>query len=106
MDKGKLIKLRCKAWGISETDYYINQCGDFSIRDMARAYRRGKNKGYSLIEEALKVFTPKNEMIDMIAYAIYYTANPDSKMCVPNCAYFQAEKMFKKYKEEQAHVKH
>lgn len=29
-----------------------------------------------------------------IAYALYYTANPDSEMCVPNCAYEKAEKLF------------
>lgn len=51
-------------------------------------------------EKAVKSFTPKNELVDAIAYAIYYTANPDSKMCVPNCAYIQAEKMFEKWKEE------
>ncbi len=43
--KQKLIKLRCKAWGITEDEYYCNQCSDFSLEDMARAYRRGKNKG-------------------------------------------------------------
>lgn len=45
MDKKKLIELRCKAWGITEDEYYCNQCSDFSLEDMARAYRRGKNKG-------------------------------------------------------------
>ncbi len=39
------------------------------------------------------------DVIDAIAHALYYTANPDSKMCVPNCAYIQAEKMFKEWKE-------
>jgi hypothetical protein len=45
MNKQKLIELRCKAWGITENEYYCNQCSDFSLEDMARAYRRGKNKG-------------------------------------------------------------
>lgn len=45
MNKKKLIELRCKAWGITENEYYCNQCSDFSLEDMARAYRRGKNKG-------------------------------------------------------------
>jgi ribosomal protein S16 len=45
MTKEKLIELRCKAWGITEDEYYCNQCSDFSLEDMARAYRRGKNKG-------------------------------------------------------------
>lgn len=31
---------------------------------------------------------------DAIAHAIYYTANPDSEMCIPNCAYERAEKIF------------
>ena len=62
--------------------------------------------GYVLVkkeefEKAVKSFTPKHELVDAIAYAIYYTANPDSKMCVPNCAYIHAEKMFEKWKEEQ-----
>ena len=41
-----------------------------------------------------------HDITDAMAYAIYYTANPDSKMCIPNCAYIQAEKMFEKWKEE------
>ena len=45
MNKKKLIELRYKAWGITEDEYYCNQCSDFSLEDMARAYRRGKNKG-------------------------------------------------------------
>ena len=45
MNKQKLIELRCKAWGITEDEYYCNQCSDFSLEDMERAYRRGKNKG-------------------------------------------------------------
>lgn len=42
----------------------------------------------------------QHDMVDAIAYGIYYTANSDSKMCVPNCAYIQAENMFEKWKEE------
>ena len=66
--------------------------------------------GYVLVkkeefEKAVKSFTPKHELVDAIAYAIYYTANPDSKMCVPNCAYIQAEKMFEKLKEEKVNDK-
>ena len=66
--------------------------------------------GYVLVkkeefEKAVKSFTPKNELVDAIAYAIYYTANPDSEMCVPNCAYIQAEKMFEKWKEEKECMK-
>ena len=51
MNKQKLIKLRCKAWGITEDEYYCNQCSDFSLEDMARAYRRGKNKGFEKVKE-------------------------------------------------------
>ncbi len=35
-----------------------------------------------------------------IAHAIYYTANPDSEMCIPNCAYERAEKMFDEWVNE------
>lgn len=42
----------------------------------------------------------KYDMIYAMAYAIYYTANSDSEMCVPNCAFEKAEKMFEKWKEE------
>lgn len=51
MNKNKLIELRCKAWGITEDEYYCNQCSDFSLEDMARAYRRGKNKGRADLEK-------------------------------------------------------
>ena len=51
MTKEKLIKLRCKAWGITESEYYCNQCSDFSLEDMSRAYRRGKNKGRNDFEK-------------------------------------------------------
>ena len=50
-------------------------------------------------EKLMYLYRPY-DMVDAIAYAIYYTANPDSKMCVPNCAYIQAEKMFEKWKKE------
>ena len=51
MNKKKLIELRCKAWGITEDEYYCNQCADFSLEDMARAYRRVKNKGRAELEK-------------------------------------------------------
>ena len=50
-------------------------------------------------KEPMYLYRP-HDMIDAIAYAIYYTANPDSEMCVPNCAYEKAEKMFEKWREE------
>jgi hypothetical protein len=55
MNKKKLIELRCKAWGITEDEYYCNQCSDFSLEDMARAYRRGKNKGRADLEKQIAV---------------------------------------------------
>lgn len=39
------------------------------------------------------------DVIDAIAHALYYTANPDTKMCIPNCVYEKAEKIFKEWKE-------
>ena len=56
MNKKKLIELRCKAWGITEDEYYCNQCSDFSLEDMARAYRRGKNKGAKVKEKELNAY--------------------------------------------------
>ena len=50
-------------------------------------------------EQPMYLYRP-HDMVDAIAYAIYYTANPDSKMCVPNCAYEKAEKMFEEWREE------
>lgn len=44
MTKEKLIQLRCRAWGITEDEYYVKRCGDFEIEDMNRAYRCGRNK--------------------------------------------------------------
>ena len=46
-------------------------------------------------EKPMYLYRP-HDIVDAIAYAIYYIANPDSEMCVPNCAYIQAEKMFEK----------
>ena len=40
------------------------------------------------------------DVIDAIAHAIYYGMNPKSKMCIPNCAYEKAEKLFKEWAEE------
>ena len=42
----------------------------------------------------------KNDMVDAMAYCLYYSVNPNSEMCVPNCAYLQADKMFKKWSDE------
>lgn len=69
MNKQKLIKLRCKAWGITEDEYYCNQCSDFSLEDMARAYRRGKNKGFEKVKEL--------------------EAQIEQMKCCGNCKYYQ-----------------
>lgn len=61
MNKDKLIELRCKAWGITEDEYYCNQCSDFSLEDMARAYRRGKNKGRADIAKENAELKSKNK---------------------------------------------
>ena len=70
MNKQKLIKLRCKAWGITEDEYYCNQCSDFSLEDMARAYRRGKNNGKAetalLSQHILDLQKDKGELIDKV----------------------------------------
>ena len=42
----------------------------------------------------------QHDVIGAIAYALYYSANPDSEMCIPNCAYIQAEKMFAEWRDE------
>lgn len=39
------------------------------------------------------------DVIDVIAYTLYYTANPYTKMDIPNCVYEKAEKVFKEWKE-------
>ena len=40
------------------------------------------------------------DVVDAIAHALYYTANPDSEMCIPNCAYEKAEKMYKEWRDD------
>lgn len=41
----------------------------------------------------------QNEVIEAIAHALYYTANPDTDMCIPNCAFANAEKMFVEWRD-------
>ena len=38
-------------------------------------------------------FNP-NTMIEFGAYVLYYTANPESKMDIPNCVYEKVERMY------------
>lgn len=61
MTKEKLIQLRCRAWGITEDEYYVKQCGDFEIEDMNRVYRRGRNKVNEELEK-------EREMIKNVMY--------------------------------------
>lgn len=42
----------------------------------------------------------QSDVIDAIAHAIYYTANSDTEMCIPNCVYIHAEKMFDEWANE------
>lgn len=65
MNKKKLIELRCEAWGITEAEYYCNQCSDFSLEDMARTYRRGKNKGRAELEAQIAELKEKLEITDL-----------------------------------------
>ena len=40
------------------------------------------------------------DVIDAIAYAIYFAANKNTEMCVPNYAYEKADSIFRKWKDE------
>lgn len=50
-------------------------------------------------EQPMYLYRPY-DVIGAIAHALYYSANPDSEMCVPNCAYEKAEKMFEEWRDE------
>ena len=39
-------KQRCEQWGISLDEYREKQCGDFTVEDMEKAYKRGKQKDW------------------------------------------------------------
>lgn len=99
MNKNKLIELRCKAWGITEDEYYCNQCSDFSLEDMARAYRRGKNKGRADLEkENAELDCQKNRN-----KSCYSCANATER-CFRNEIACPCQK-YKSYKEENAELK-
>ena len=99
MNKNKLIELRCKAWGITEDEYYCNQCSDFSLEDMTRAYRRGKNKGrVELEKENAELDCQKNRN-----KACYSCANATER-CFRNEIACPCQK-YKSYKEENAELK-
>ena len=89
MTKQKLIELRCKAWGITEDEYYCKQCSDFSLEDMARAYRRGKNKGardkaiqnVGFYQKQMQdIYDKKNKQIEELEAQI------EKMKCCGNCA--------------------
>ena len=50
-------------------------------------------KGFEIKRENEKPIYLFNrfDVVSAIAHAIYYTANPESEMCIPNCAYERAE---------------
>ena len=50
-------------------------------------------------EQPMYLYRPW-DVKDAIAHALYYSANPDSEMCIPNCAYERAEKMFNEWVNE------
>ena len=86
MNKKRLIELRCKAWGITEDEYYCNQCSDFSLEDMARAYRRGKNKGRAetvlLSQHILELQADKGRLTDRVKEL---EARIEKMKCCGNC---------------------
>ena len=53
-------------------------------------------KGFEIKRENEKPIYLFNrlDVVSAIAHSLYYTANPDSEMCIPNCAYEKAEKLF------------
>ena len=67
-------------WECSDKEKYLQNDGGFALV---------KKKE---LEEMSKYLFPKNKVVSAIAHALYYTANPDSEMCIPNCAFIQAEK--------------
>ena len=50
-------------------------------------------------EQPMYLYRP-HDVIGAIAHALYYSANPDSEMCIPNCAFEKAEKMFAEWRDE------
>ena len=65
---------------------------------IAEAYKERSiiMKGFEIKRENEKPMYLFNrwDVVSAIAHAIYYTANPESEMCIPNCAYERAEKEF------------
>ena len=58
-------------------------------------------KGFEIKRENEVVYLyNKNDLIDFAANVLYYTANPGSKMSVPNDAYIKAERMFDTWSKE------
>lgn len=79
-------------------------CSLLSAKDRSHAYRLGRYDGFLAGLKAGKEIKRENEksiylfnrfdVVSAIAHAIYYTANPESEMCIPNCAYERTEKEF------------
>ena len=54
---------------------------------------RGLEKENEMLKRHCMKFNP-NKMIEFGAYVLYYSANPESKMDIPNCVYEKVEKMY------------
>ena len=59
-------------------------------------------KGFEIKRENEKPMYLFNrfDVVEAIAHSLYYTVNPDSEMCIPNCAYERAERMFDEWVNE------
>lgn len=59
-------------------------------------------KGFEIKRENEKPIYLFNrfDVVSAIAHSLYYTANPDSEMCIPNCAFELAERMFDEWVNE------
>lgn len=44
--------------------------------------------------ELIRRFFNVNEMKEFAAYVLYYTANPGSTMCIPNCIFEKVDEMY------------
>lgn len=48
----------------------------------------------------MEVIFDVSDMKDFAAFVLYYSANPKSTMCIPNAAYEQVDKLWKKWLEK------
>ena len=64
-----------------------------------------KEKENELLKKHCRKFNP-NTMIEFGAYVLYYTANPNTKMDIPNCVYEKVEKMYEEWRKRCECCKH